>query len=104
MNLFLLLLGIIDLCGALLLLFGPNFPLIGGITLYFAYMLLVKGMISIFTSFPWGYFDWMGICDLIAGICLLLIAHGINYQTFGIFSIIYALKVAYALFRTILNI
>ncbi|MEM5836574.1 MAG: hypothetical protein QW058_02370 [Candidatus Aenigmatarchaeota archaeon] len=104
MNLFLLFLGMIDLCVALLLLFGPNFPLIGSITIYFAYMILVKGIISIFTSFPLGYFDWMGILDLIAGICLILIAYGTNYQTFSIFSTIYAFKAAYVLIRTIFNI
>ncbi|MEM5879491.1 MAG: hypothetical protein QXU74_03300 [Candidatus Aenigmatarchaeota archaeon] len=103
MNPLLLILGIIDACGAMILYFGPNFPLIGAHSIYFAYMLLIKGILSIFTSFPLGYFDWMGIFDVIAGLILLLISFGVNFQIFYIFAILYIFKVIYCLSRTILN-
>ncbi|MEM5773181.1 MAG: hypothetical protein QXL86_03080 [Candidatus Aenigmatarchaeota archaeon] len=103
MNFFLLFLGLIDACGAIILYFGSSFPFIGAFVIYFAYMILVKGLISIFTSFPLGYFDWMGILDVIAGICLILISYGMNYQIFSIFSLIYIFKAIYVLTRTIFN-
>ncbi|MEM5869561.1 MAG: hypothetical protein QXR09_00060 [Candidatus Aenigmatarchaeota archaeon] len=103
MNPLLLFLGIIDACGALLIYFGPNFPIIGAYTIYFAYMLLVKGILSIFTSFPIGIFDWMGILDLLAGIVLVLISFGVNFQIFHLFAILYIFKAVYVLTRTIFN-
>jgi|YelNatPaOPRAMG01_1025707.scaffolds.fasta_scaffold352110_1 hypothetical protein len=103
MNPLLLFLGIIDACGAAILYFGPSFPILGAYSIFFAYMLLIKGILSIFTSFPLGYFDWMGILDVLAGLFLFLISIGINFQTFHIFAILYVLKAIYVLTRTIFN-
>jgi hypothetical protein len=103
MNLFLLFLGIIDALCASIIYFGPGLPLIGAYSIYFAYMILVKGILSIFTSFPLGFFDWMGILDVLAGIIILLISFGIDFQIFHIFAILYIFKVAYVLIRTTLN-
>jgi hypothetical protein len=103
MNPLLLFLGIIDACGAAVLYFGPNFPILGAYSIFLAYMLLIKGILSVFTSFPLGFFDWMGILDVLAGLFLFLISIGMNFQIFHIFSILYILKVAYVLIRTIFN-
>ncbi|MEM5766068.1 MAG: hypothetical protein QW423_00250 [Candidatus Aenigmatarchaeota archaeon] len=103
MNLLLLFLGVLDFCGAMIIYFGPSFPIIGAYTLYFAYILLVKGILSVFTSFSIGIFDWMGILDVLAGLVLLLISFGANFNFFHIFAILYVFKVAYVLFRTIFN-
>jgi hypothetical protein len=103
MNPLLLFLGLIDACAALVLYFGPKFPIIGAYSIYFAYMLLVKGLLSIFTSFPLGFFDWMGILDVLAGLVLLLISFGLNLGIFHVVAILYVLKAAYVLIRTIFN-
>lgn len=99
----LLFLGMIDVCGAIILFSGSSFPIIGAYSIYFAYMLLIKGMLSIFTSFPIGIFDWMGILDVLAGLALLLMSLGLSLQIFNIFTILYIFKAAYVLVRTILN-
>jgi len=103
MNPLLLFLGVIDACCALILYFGPNFPIIGAYTIYFAYILLIKGILSVFTSFPAGVFDWMGILDILAGLAIFLISLGVNFQIFHIFAILYIFKTAYVLIRTIFN-
>jgi len=103
MNLLLLFLNIIDLCSALILYFGPSFPLIGAYTIYFAYALLIKGTLSVFGSFPLGIFDWMGILDLLAGLSLLLISFGVNFKIFYIIALLYIFKVAYTWIRSFLN-
>ena len=104
MNPLLFLLSIVDACGAAIILWGPKTALIGPFIIYFAYMILVKGLISIFISFPIGFFDWMGILDIIAGIVLILISYGMNFQIFYIFAVLYAFKAAYCLLRSALNI
>lgn len=104
MNPLLFILSVLDALGAALILFGVKTPIIGPFMIYFAYMILVKGIISISISFPAGYFDWMGILDAIAGIVLILISYGTNFQIFYIFGIIYGLKAAYCLFRSGLGI
>ncbi|MEM5829880.1 MAG: hypothetical protein QW040_01285 [Candidatus Aenigmatarchaeota archaeon] len=103
MNSFLLFLGILDACGALIIYFGPSFPIIGAYSIYFAYMLLIKGILSVFTSFPMGFFDWMGILDVLAGIVLFLISFGSDFHLFYLFAILYVFKAAYVLIRTIFN-
>lgn len=103
MNFLLLFLGIIDACGAIIIYFGPNSPIIGAYSIFFAYMLLIKGILSVFTSFPMGFFDWMGILDVLAGVILLLISFGANFQTFHIFGILYIFKAFYVLVRTVFN-
>ena len=104
MNPLLFILGIIDACGAALILFGPKVAILGPFIIYFAYMVLIKGLISVFISFPVGFFDWMGILDIIAGIILILIAYGVDFHIFYIFAVIYVFKAGYCLFRTILGI
>jgi hypothetical protein len=103
MNPLLLFLGIIDALGAAIIYFGPSFPILGAYSIYFAYMLLIKGILSIFTSFPIGIFDWMGILDVLAGVFILLISFGVDFQIFHIFAIFYIFKVAYVLIRTIFS-
>jgi|GEM_PF-1787119 len=103
MNLLFLFLDIIDACGAAILYFGPNFPIIGAYTIYFAYILLIKGILSISTSFPIGIFDWMGILDILAGLALFLISFGVNFKIFYIIAILYIFKAAYVLIRTVFN-
>jgi hypothetical protein len=104
MNPLLLILGLVDACGAVIIMWGPNVPILGQFIMYLAYMILVKGLISVFISFPVGFFDWMGILDILAGIVLILIMYGMNFQIFYIFAVIYVFKAGYCLFRTILNI
>jgi len=104
MNPLLLILSIFDAFGAVVILWGPGIPILGSFVIYITYIALIKGILSIFTSFPFGFFDWMGVLDVIAGVVLLLISFGVNFQIFHIFAIIYAFKVAYCLFRTILSI
>jgi hypothetical protein len=103
MNPILLILSTLDACGAAIIMWGPGIPVIGAFVIYFAYMILIKGVISALVSFPAGFFDWMGILDIIAGIVLILISYGVNFQVFYIFAIIYSFKAIYCLFRTILN-
>jgi hypothetical protein len=103
MNPLLLFLNVVDLCSALILYFGPSFPIIGAYTIYFAYILLIKGILSVFTSFPIGIFDWMGILDLLAALALFLISFGVNFKIFYIITILYIFKVAYVWIRTIFN-
>jgi len=103
MNPLLLILGILDTCGAAIIMWGPGIPVIGPFVIYFAYMILIKGVISALVSFPAGFFDWMGTLDVIAGVILILISYGMNFQTFYIFAIIYSFKAIYCLFRTILS-
>jgi len=104
MNPLLLILSIFDAFGAAVILWGPNIPILGSFMIYITYIILIKGILSVFTSFPFGFFDWMGVLDVIAGVVLLLISFGVNFQTFNIFAMIYAFKVAYCLFRTVLSI
>jgi hypothetical protein len=104
MNLLLFILSVIDACGTALILWGPKTAIIGPFIIYFAYMILIKGIISVFTSFPLGFFDWMGILDTLAGIVLILISYGVDFHIFYIFAVIYSFKAAYCLFRTSLNI
>ena len=104
MNLLLFVLSVVDACGAAVILWGPKAMILGPFVIYFTYMILIKGLISVFISFPVGFFDWMGILDIIAGIVLILISYGVDFHIFYIFAMVYVFKAVYCLIRTVLNI
>jgi len=104
MDIFVFTLSIIDLLGAALILNGRSTFVIGSFIIYFAYMLLIKGLISIISSIGSNYyFDWLGVTDTISGIVLVLISHGISFDFFQIVGYFLLFKACYCLMRTILG-
>lgn len=104
MDVFVFALSVIDLFGAVLILNGPKTFLIGSFIIYFAYMLLAKGVISIASSIGSNYyFDWLGVTDVIAGITLILISYNVSFSFFQVIGYWILFKACYCLMRTILG-
>ena len=97
-------LSVIDLLGAVLILNGPKTFLIGSFIIYFAYMLLIKGLLSVTSSISSNYyFDWLGVTDVIAGIVLILLSYNVSFDFFQIIGYWVLFKACYCLMRTILG-
>ena len=71
----------------------------------FALFSLMKGIISLLSSFFSGYFfDWMGLIDFLKGIVLILFSFGINWHWFDYVAWAILLKGVYSLIRVIIGI
>lgn len=85
--------GTLDLLAGVILLFNIHNPL----TNIFVFYCIMKGIWSIISSIAASYyFDWMGLTDLLNGICLLLVRFNIFFPNlFKIVGVIMIIKGLY---------
>ena len=94
---FLILLGILDTLAGIVLYLNQatSFQILTLVKIFTLYC-LVKGLLSLISSFAIGYFlDWMGAIDVISGVTMILILQG---YTSDIFVKIGALAIIKGLF------
>ncbi len=93
-----LMLSVLDMLAGFIILIRPSagFALFG-----FGLIILIKGAYSFLTAVAANYwFDWMGLIDIIAGICLMLIYVGFKPAAFLTIGGIVIAKGAYSLVRS----
>jgi phosphoglycerol transferase MdoB-like AlkP superfamily enzyme len=100
MGIFFAFLSLLDiLAGGLIFLKGFYFS---SFPLYLGYIILGKGLWSVFSSIMARYYyDWMGIVDILAGVSLILIFYKISILPFQIIAIIVILKGLYCFFTSL---
>lgn len=91
---FLMLLGVLDIIGGLLLALSGTIPLSGnGFVLFFAVALVLKALWSILTALGGGFkYDLLGLVDLLSGACLYLVTIGWNTEIFLYLGILVLIK------------
>jgi hypothetical protein len=72
--------------------------------MYVAIIILAKGLYSLLTSLASGYFfDWMGYCDVSAGLVIFLAGAGVSYEFFALVGIVMLVKSFYTWARIFLQ-
>jgi len=72
--------------------------------LWVAIIILVKGLYSLLTSISGGYFfDWMGYCDVAAGLVIFLAGAGVSYEFFALVGMVMLVKAFYTWARIFLG-
>lgn len=95
-----LILSVIDILVGFLIYF-KFFPFFSGIMFYLAVFVLIKGVWSVLTSFSYIVFDVLGWIDVVSGVVLLLISHGIVFGFFNWVALIMVLKGFYCFFTSL---
>jgi len=104
MRVIFVLFSIVDIIGALFILF-PNKFFLGLNSGQIGIFLVGKGIWSILSSIAFHYFfDWMGWTDVVGGVALLLIHFKIPFKLSSFVGILLLLKGLYCLIRTLLRI
>ncbi|MEM5802332.1 MAG: hypothetical protein QXQ18_03040 [Candidatus Aenigmatarchaeota archaeon] len=102
MGLFFAFLSLLDILAGILI-FIQDFPIFHSLFLYLGYIILTKGIWSVFSSIAAQYYlDWMGIVDIFAGSSLLFIFYKIPILPFHIIGVLAILKGIYSFLLSLL--